>query len=177
MDRQGYYTDAVLEPAARYWDEKDADSIKAEPDRLRAMVEDYLCAHNTCALATGTGTWVRCTPIEYSWHDGCFWMFSEGGKKFRALAENPNVCLAVYDPYQGFGKLHGMQITGRAELVEPFSPEYLAHAAYRKVSEAFLRGLERPMHLICVRPVRMECLFSEFKELGCAPRQTLEVDG
>ena len=33
------------------------------------------------------------------------------------------------------------------------------------------------MHLICVRPVRMECLFSEFKELGCAPRQTLEVDG
>ena len=40
----------------------------------------------------------------------------------------------------------------------------------------FLRKLEHPMHLICVRPTRMDCLFSDFKELGWASRQTLMLD-
>lgn len=26
------------------------------------MVEDYILSNNTCALATGTGDYVRCTP-------------------------------------------------------------------------------------------------------------------
>ena len=36
------------------------------------MIEDYIQRGNTCALATGAGDYVRCTPIEYSYHDGCF---------------------------------------------------------------------------------------------------------
>ena len=170
------YTDQMLRAAARYWDEKDAASVKLDKDRLRAMLEDYLSANNTCALATGTGGYVRCTPIEYSWHDGCFWMFSEGGKKFVGLDENPNVCLAIYDKYEGFGKLHGVQVMGKAELIEPFSQAYLDHAAYKKISLAFLKNLKSPMHLICVHPTRIDCLFSDFKELGCNPRQTLVLD-
>ena len=169
-------THEEYEAAARYWDEKDADSVKLDPARLKQMAEAYILANNTCALATGTGAYVRCTPIEYSWHDGCFWMFSEGGKKFIGLADNPNVCLAIFDRYQGFGSLRGMQVTGRAELVEPFSEVYLAHAAYKKLSLEFLRRLKSPMHLIRVRPARIDCLFSDFKELGCGPRQTLILD-
>ena len=95
--------------AARYWDEKDAGSVRLERDKLRAMAEEYIRANNTCALATGAGSYVRCTPIEYSYHDGCFWLFSEGGKKFIGLADNPNVSLAIFDKYEGFGKLHGMR--------------------------------------------------------------------
>jgi hypothetical protein len=34
-----------------------------------------------------------------------------------ALEKNRNVCAAVFDKYQGFGKLKGMQITGTAEIV------------------------------------------------------------
>ena len=173
MNNTSYYNSETLRAAARYWEEKDAEGVKLDRVRLRAMIEAYLQTNNTCALATGAGRYVRCTPIEYSWHDGCFWMFSEGGRKFTGLAENPNVSLAVYDRYEGFGKLHGLQVTGTARLVEPFSEEYLAHAAYRKISPDFLRKLEHPMHLICVRPTRMDCLFSDFKALGCAPRQTL----
>ena len=45
----------ALRAAARYWEEKDADSIKLERSKLKAMVEEYLLANNTCALATGTG--------------------------------------------------------------------------------------------------------------------------
>ena len=173
MSDTPYYTHEHLQAAVRYWEEKDADSVKLEEVKLQAMVEDYIQANNTCALATGAGDYVRCTPIEYSYHDGCFWMFSEGGKKFIGLAENPNVCLAVYDKYQGFGKLHGIQVMGRAELVEPFSEPYLSHAAYKKLSLDFLKRLKSPMHLICVHPKCIDCLFSDFKELGCGTRQTL----
>ncbi len=176
MSEKPYYTDEALQAAARYWDEKDAGSVKLDRARLQAMAEDYISANNTCALATGTGDYVRCTPIEYSYHDGCFWMFSEGGKKFIGLAENTNVCLAIYDKYEGFGNLHGIQVMGKAELVEPFSDSYNAHAAFRKIPLSALQKLSSPMHLICVHPTRMDCLFSDFKELGCGPRQTLILD-
>lgn len=171
-----YYTERTLQDAAQYWERKDAKSVKLDPARFRAMVEAYIMANNTCALATGAGDFVRCTPIEYSWHDGAFWMFSEGGKKFVGLARNPNVCLAVFDRYEGFGSLHGVQAMGTARLVEPFSQEYLDHAAYKKIPEASLKRLSQPMHLICVRPRTIECIFSDFKALGCAPRQTLVLE-
>lgn len=176
MSETPYYTDETLRAAERYWDEKDAGSVKLDRAKLQAMIEDFIQQNNTCALATGAGDYVRCTPIEYSYHDGCFWMFSEGGKKFIGLAKNSNVCLAIYDKYQGFGKLHGMQVMGRAELVEPFSETYNAHAAFRKIPLDALRKLSSPMHLIRVCPTRIDCLFSEFKELGCGPRQTLIPD-
>lgn len=176
MSDTPYYTEEAFEAAARYWDEKDADSVKLDRAKLRSMIEDYILANNTCALATGAGNYVRCTPIEYSYHDGCFWMFSEGGKKFVGLAQNANVCLAIYDKYEGFGKLHGVQAMGQAELVEPFSEAYIAHAAFKKIPLTALQKLSSPMHLICVRPTRIDCLFSDFKELGCAPRQTLMLE-
>lgn len=176
MADTSYYTGETLRAAARYWDEKDANSVKLDRARLQTMIEDYLKANNTCALATGAGNYVRCTPIEYSYHDGCFWMFSEGGRKFIGLAENPNVCLAIYDPYQGFGNLRGIQVMGHAELVEPFSEPYCAHAAHQKIPLSALQKLSSPMHLIRVRPTRIDCLFSEFKELGCGTRQTLILE-
>ena len=169
-------TNEEYQAAARYWEEKDAAGVKLERGKLQAMAEEYIQSHNTCALATGTGDYVRCTPIEYSWHDDCFWMFSEGGKKFIGLQKNPHVCLAIYDQYEGFGSLHGMQVMGTAELVEPFSEDYNAHAAHKKISLEALRKLASPMHLIRVRPTRIDCLFSDFKKLGCAPRQTLLPD-
>ena len=100
-------------------------------------------------------------------------MFSEGGKKFIGLQKNPHVCLAIYDRYEGFGSLHGIQVMGLAYLVKPFRNDYNAHAAWKKISLEALRKLPSPMHLIRVRPTRIDCLFSDFKELGCSPRQTL----
>lgn len=97
-------TQAQFQAAARYWEEKDAASVKLDPAQLRSVAEAYIQANNTCALATGAGAYVRCTPIEYSFHDGAFWMFSEGGKKFIGLSENPNVCLAIFDGYTGVSK-------------------------------------------------------------------------
>ena len=167
-------THEQYEKAARYWENKEQTAMPQEA--LKKAVDDYIRQNNTCALATGTGDYVRCTPIEYSFHDGKFWMFSEGGKKFVGLEKNPNVCLAIYDKYDGFGNLRSLQVMGTAELIEPFSEAYNAHAAYKKIPLAALEKLLSPMNLICVTPTEIQALFSDFKKEGYSSRQTLTLD-
>ena len=160
--------------AAAYW--KDKEQIKIPEEELKQAVKKYIDENNTCALATGAGDFIRCTPIEYSYHDGKFWMFSEGGEKFIGLEKNKNVCLAIYDKYNGFGSLRSLQVMGTAEMIEPFSDVYKAHAEYKKIPISALEKLESPMNLICVTPVQIEVLFSEFKKEGYSSRQTLVFD-
>lgn len=166
-------THEEFEKAAQYWSNKEKTVMPQE--QLQQAVDAYIKANNTCALATGTGAYVRCTPIEYSFHDGKFWMFSEGGEKFIGLEKNDNVCLAIYDTYDSFGNLKSLQIMGKAEMIEPFSDVYKAHAEYKKIPLAALEKLESPMNLICVTPVKIEVLFSEFKKEGYSIRQTIEL--
>ena len=61
--------------AANYWKQKDAQAVKMDRETLEKEVEAYIQENNTCALATGSGEFVRCTPLEYSYHDGAFWIF------------------------------------------------------------------------------------------------------
>lgn len=95
--------------------------------------------HNTCALATSANDIVRCIPIEYNYIDGNFYLLSEGGRKFRGLYTNENVSLAIYESYQGFGELAGMQIMGKAQIIEPFSDEYNKVLEYKKIQRRRLR--------------------------------------
>lgn len=117
---------------------------------------------------------MRCTPIEYTYHHGAFWLFSEGGEKFSALEKNKNVCLAIFDKYEGFGKLKGMQVSGVAELVKPFSDEYNAAAEFRKIPLDALKKMPHTMNLIKVQPKKIEFLNSDFKKDGADSRQKLE---
>lgn len=63
-------THEEFEKAAHYWDNKEQTAMPEEA--LKQAVLKYIGENNTCALATGTGDYVRCTPIEYSFHDGKF---------------------------------------------------------------------------------------------------------
>ncbi len=166
-------THEQFEAASQYWNRKERDVMPREA--LKQAVQAYIEANNTCALATGTGDYVRCTPIEYSFHDGKFWMFSEGGEKFIGLEKNKNVCLSIYDKYDGFGNLKSLQVMGKAEIIEPFSDVYNAHAEIKHIPLDALKKLESPMHLICVTPEKIEVLNSEFKKEGYSIRQTYVV--
>ncbi len=163
----------AYEQAANYWKEKDAQFAKMDPAVLRQAVESYIRANNTCALATAAGDFVRCTPVEYVYHKNTFWIFSEGGEKFYALEKNKNVCLAIFDKYEGFGKLKGMQVTGTAAIVEPFSEEYTELASVRKIPLDVLKKMQHPMNLIRINPKKIEFLNSEFKKAGADSRQVL----
>lgn len=169
-------TQSEYEKAANYWKRKDASSVNIDRDELMSLIEDYVTANNTCALATGTGDFVRCTPIEYSYHDGAFFMFSEGGEKFIALEKNKNVCLAIYDKYGGFGTLKGMQIKGIVNMIEPFSDEYITAAEFKKIPIETLKKLKDPMNLIKVTPIKIDFLNSDFKKEGYSSRQSIELD-
>lgn len=161
--------------AASYWTEKDKNAVKMEPEVLKKKIEEVIGRHNTCALATAAGAFVRCTPIEYHYQAGCFYLFSEGGLKFRALKENPHVCLAIFAPYSGFAQLEGLQVTGLAELVESWSQEYRKLLAVCGISEGAMKKLAEPMHLIRIRPAVMDLLCSELKQEGYSPRQQLRL--
>lgn len=165
-------THEQFEKASQYWNNK--EQKKVPNDTLKDVVYKYINQNNTCALATGAGDFVRCTPIEYSFHNDKFWLFSEGGEKFIGLEKNSNVSLAIFDKYDGFGSLKSVQVMGKAEIIEPFSDEYIAHAEYKKVPITALKKLDPPMNLICVTPSKMEILFSDFKKDGYTSRQTLE---
>lgn len=100
-------------------------------------------------------------------------LFSEGGLKFRALKDNKNVCLAIYDDVKGssFGHLHSAQISGVAEIIEPFSQEYMKLLAYKHIPETAIRKLPEPIHLIRIIPSEADYLNSDFKKEGYDSRQ------
>ena len=175
-DRVGRWinmTHEQFKEAADYWNKKERTEMPQEA--LKQAIDAYVNANNTCAFATGTGDYVRCTPIEYSFHDEKFWMFSEGGEKFIGLEKNANVCLAIFDKYDGFGNLKSDQVMGKAEMMEPFSDTYNAHASYKKIPLTVLQKLDTSMNLICVTPIKIEALFSDFKKDGYSSRQTLKL--
>ena len=136
--------------AADFWKTKERSEMPEE--QLKPAVEEYLCSSSVCALATGTGDYVRCTPLEYSYHDNKFWIFTEGSEKFIGLAENNNVSLAVFEKNPDFGSLKRVQVMGIAGIIAD-------------------KG--HPMHLLCIEPVRMDVLFSDFRKRGYDSRQVL----
>lgn len=165
-----------MRSAALYWDKQEASAVQMERGPLLAEMETFIRAHNTCALATGAGDYVRCTPIEYNYKDGHFWLFTEGGHKFTGLAENDNVSLAIYDPYEGFGTVAGMQVTGKARLIELWSEAYLDLLAFKNFSPEALKKQPHQLHLIEVVPTRIDFLSAALKKQGFDSRQHLTFD-
>ena len=158
-----------------YWIEKDRNSKKLEPDKLKERIEAFLAERKTCALATAAGDFVRCTPIEYNYLDGAFYLFSEGGLKFKALQNNKNVSLAIFDSYDGFGNLKGLQVQGTVSLIEPFSEEYIILLDHKKIPVEGMRKLPKAMNLIKVAPTSFDLLDSDLKQEGVDSRQHLDV--
>lgn len=167
-------TNEDYKKAAEYWKVKDEQNTKMDKASLLKAMDEYIFANDTCALATGSSTFVRCTPIEYTYHNGAFWMFTEGGEKFIGLEDNKNVCIAIYDKYDGFHNLKGMQIMGIADVIEPFSKEYIVAAEFKKIPIEALKKLPKPMNLIKVLPKHIDFLNSDFKKSGFSSRQCID---
>ena len=165
------------ETAADHWTERDRNSSHMDAASLKERIEGFINKHNTGALATSSGDFVRCTPIEYNYVDGFFYLFSEGGLKFRGLKDNKNVCFAIYEPYSGFGNLQSLQVMGKVEIVEPFSDEYLKLCRHGRMSEEVMRKLPKPMNLIKIVPESYDLLDSTLKDEGFASRQHIETVG
>ena len=119
--------------------------------------------------------WLDLTPIEYYFLDGAFYFLSEGGLKFKALKDNKNVSIAIFDVYDGFGNLKGLQVQGKAWMIEPFSDEYLKIFEYKKIPVEAIRKMHDAMNLIKVVPKSFDYLDSELKQENVDIRQHLEL--
>lgn len=163
--------------AQAYWTERDArpDAKRMPPGELRGAVEAFARSHRVGALATGAGDFVRCTPLEYDFAQGAFWIFTEGGLKFRGLEANPNVCLAVFDTDLATGSLAGMQVSGVARVVDPDDAAFAAAARRKGLDPEALRGLPMRLHLLRVEPRSVDLLDASLRAQGYDARQHLEV--
>ncbi|MDD6282139.1 MAG: pyridoxamine 5'-phosphate oxidase family protein [Oribacterium sp.] len=164
-------TEEQYTQAESFWTRKDETEKKLDADTLYQWIDEFLSSHKVLALATAAEDFVRCTPLEYSWHDGALWIFTEGGLKFRALRKNKHVAAAVFDANASFGGLKSLQLEGTAEPVELFSDAYQKAAAFRKIPLEVLRKLEEPMWLLKIVPTEITCLNSDFKKDGYGSRQ------
>lgn len=164
-------TDQQYEQAISFWTRKTEIEKQMDPDALYSWIHTYLSSHKILALATGAKDFIRCTPLEYTWHDDALWIFTEGGLKFRGLRENRHVAAAVFDTNLSFGELKSIQIEGQIQIPERFSDAYKKEAAFRHIPIHTLQSLSEPMWLLQLIPTEITCLNSHFKKEGFQSRQ------
>ena len=170
-------TDEQFSQAISFWTKKDQGEEKLDQERLSEWIDDFLSSHKVLALAVSASDFIRCTPLEYTWHDGALWIFTEGGMKFKALQENRHAAAAIFDSDPSFGGLKSTQIEGNIDIIEPFTDEYNSAAAFRKIPLETLKKLPEPMWLIKLVPAEITCLNSDFKKEGYGSRQIWHAVG
>ncbi|MCH4046080.1 MAG: pyridoxamine 5'-phosphate oxidase family protein [Eubacterium sp.] len=169
-------TDEELEKAESFWSRKDVAEKHMDRDCLYEKIDEFLTSHKVCALACGGENFIRCTPLEYLWHNNKIWIFTEGGLKFRALRENSKVSAAIFDPVCDFGHLKSVQLQGSVEILGISSSEYKEIAGVKNIPLEALKKLPEPMWLLEITPQEMTFLNSSFKEEGCGVRQTWKAE-
>lgn len=142
-------------------------------DALKARIDAFLEAHNTLALATGCGKWVRCTPLEYLRVDGRLYILTEGGLKFKGIWWNGAISAAVFDSYAGMASLAGLQMTGTAVYIDPLSDEYRSVIEARGVQ--LLQQMPAMLHAVRLDITRYELLDGALRADGYAARQVLDL--
>ena len=144
-----------------------------EMDRKELMFEinKFISSHNTCTLATGSGDFVRNTPIEYTFYKDNLYFISEGGFKFKGILQNPNVCIAIFNNYTSMNELKGMQISGESQIIPVWSDEYIEIMKFKGLNIEMLKNLPVNLNLIKVVPNVFEFLNTDFKEKGMDSKQ------
>lgn len=131
---------------------------------LKDEINKFIKINNTCALATGSGDFVRNTPIEYTYYKDNFYIISEGGLKFKGILQNPNVCISIFNSYTSMNELKGMQISGESEIIPCWSEEYIELIKVKELNIESLKSLPFNLNLIKVVPRVFEFLNTDFKE-------------
>jgi len=144
------------------------EMIKKE---LKSEINKFIEIHNTCTLATGSGDFVRNTPIEYTYYKDKFYFISEGGLKFKGILQNPNVCISIFNSYTSMNELKGMQISGESEVIPCWSEEYIDLIRAKGLNVETLKNLPINLNLIKVIPEVFEFLNTDFEEKGMDSKQ------
>lgn len=92
--------------------------------QLEDRIQQLLGSTNMCVLATvGRNGQPIASPIEY-YADGLdiYMLPDPGTPKLKAMQRDPRVSVAVHGAYHGWHSARGVQIFGRATIIEPHAP-------------------------------------------------------
>ncbi len=82
---------------------------------LKSHIIAFLREHKGGSLATCMNDIPRSSPVQYFLgEDMNIYVLSAGGDKFKAIEENPNICLLVNTEYIDYRKIKGVQVFGKA---------------------------------------------------------------
>ena len=143
-------------------------------DKLKEEIIAFINKHNTCALASGSNDFMRCTPIEYLYINDNFYFITEGGLKFRGLIENKIAAVSIFEEYSGFNNLKGLQAEGDTEIIDRESNEYKMVMDAKGINPKFLEKSPVNMNLVKLKVSKVEFLNSDFKNMDYDAKQVYE---
>lgn len=152
---------------------------KALPrEQLEDRIQQLLGSTNMCVLATvGAKGQPIASPIEYH-ADGLdlYLLPDPGTPKLRAMQADPRVSVAVHGAYHGWHSARGLQVFGRAQIIEPHAPGWERGMAVFRWYE-WMRDLgmdtSKPFERQVCRIVPEKILYTEtwLWKLGYAAKQ------
>jgi menaquinone-dependent protoporphyrinogen IX oxidase len=171
MDMGTFDEGKVFEASDRIGRVLNKPNNEMNTEELIDEINKFITSHNTCALATSCGEFVRNTPIEYTYYKGNFYFISEGGLKFKGILKNPKVCIAIFNGYTSMKEVKGIQVSGKSEIIPYLCDEYLEIFAFKKITLESIRNLPVTLNLIKVVPEVFELLNTDFNNIGFDSKQ------
>lgn len=162
-----------IEYAAKVRDIMEADIEKYPEDLLKSKIEDFLKSHNTCTLCTASDNMIIGTPIEYMYENGTVYIITEGGRKFINILRNENISIAVYESYSGFANLEGLQLSGKATIIDFNDGEYDDVIKLKKLEPENIKKFNMFMNVIKIDLNRATFLSSNIKKEGYEAKQVI----
>ena len=154
-----------------FWIEQQKTAVHMDRESALNHIQNFIRNHNTCGFATGTGDYIRCTPIEYTYMDDEFWFVSEGGSKFIGLEKNKNVSLAIFEYYGDVKDSHGLQVMGKAVLYDRESDELKKLLAFKGIPYDAVKAAKVEVAVVRVIPEVYEMYDTDFVKQGYDVRQ------
>jgi hypothetical protein len=92
---------------------------RLSPEALKDRIIAFLEENPICTLATCSHNLPRSTPVRFRSKGLTIYILAEGGMKIKNLRENPHVSVSLYGEYSGFQSVRGLQLWGKAEIINP----------------------------------------------------------
>lgn len=147
------------------------ENVKLSNFQLHSTIRSFLMEHNQGALATTINNIPRSSPVMFFLgKDLDVYIISAGGEKFKAIEQNPNVCLLVTTEYLDYRRIKGVQIFGRAKT--GYKGEQVYNEAREYINDKHLLDNE-DVKIIKISPV--EIVYLDSTKTGDRTKQILQV--
>ena len=153
------------------------------PDELRQQVLAYMESHNTMTLATCHGELPWAATVFYA-SDGLrlYFFSAPEARHSQNLAANSRVAVTIQEDYRDWRKIKGIQLEGKATLVDSVLAKAKAMTAYARKYPEVMKVFANPaggafyqaflkVKFYCVVPEKL--FYIDNEKFGLGKRQEL----